>query len=51
MYFHLIISSLICICIILWASLVVSGKESTCQEGHVGLIPGSGRSPGEVILA
>ena len=23
------------------------GKESTCQAGDVGLIPGSGRSPGE----
>ena len=22
-------------------------KESTCNEGHLGLIPGSGRSPGE----
>ena len=25
----------------------LSGKESTCQTGDVGLIPGSGRSPGE----
>jgi len=25
----------------------LSGKESTCQAGEVGLIPGSGRSPGE----
>ena len=24
-----------------------SGKESACNEGVVGLIPGSGRSPGE----
>ena len=25
----------------------LSGKESTCNAGEVGLIPGSGRSPGE----
>ena len=25
----------------------VSGKESACQAGDLGLIPGSGRSPGE----
>ena len=25
----------------------LSGKESTCQAGDLGLIPGSGRSPGE----
>ena len=25
----------------------LSGKESTCQAGDVGSIPGSGRSPGE----
>ena len=25
----------------------LSGKESTCQAGDVGLIPGLGRSPGE----
>ena len=24
-----------------------SGKESTCNAGDLGLIPGSGRSPGE----
>ena len=34
----------------MWASLVApSGKESTCNagdSGDVGLIPGSGRSPG-----
>ena len=23
------------------------GKESACNEGNLGLIPGSGRSPGE----
>ena len=23
------------------------GKESACNAGHLGLIPGSGRSPGE----
>ena len=26
-----------------------SGKESTCNAGDPGLIPGSGRSPGEGI--
>ena len=26
----------------------LSGKESTCNAGDAGLIPGSGRSPGEV---
>ena len=25
----------------------LTGKESTCNAGHQGLIPGSGRSPGE----
>ena len=25
-----------------------SGKESTCKAGDMGLIPGLGRSPGEV---
>ena len=25
----------------------LSGKESTCQAGDMGFIPGSGRSPGE----
>ena len=25
----------------------LSGKESACNSGDVGLIPGSGRSPGE----
>ena len=24
-----------------------AGKESTCNAGNLGLIPGSGRSPGE----
>ena len=29
-----------------WASLVAQlVKESTCNAGHLGLIPGSGRSP------
>ena len=32
---------------ILWLSTWLSGKESTCQAGDSGLIPGSGRSPGE----
>ena len=27
----------------------LTGKESTCNEGDPGLIPGSGRSPGEGI--
>ena len=31
----------------LWASQWFSGKESTCQAGYVGLIPGLERSPGE----
>ena len=26
---------------------LLSGKESTCQAGDMGLIPGFGRSPGE----
>ena len=26
-----------------------AGKESTCNAGDLGLIPGSGRSPGEEI--
>ena len=25
----------------------LSGKEPTCQAGHMGLIPGLGKSPGE----
>ena len=29
------------------ASQVAYGKESACQAGDVGSIPGSGRSPGE----
>ena len=29
------------------ASLVLSGKESTCDAGDMGSIAGSGRSPGE----
>ena len=32
---------------ILWLSTWLSGKEPTCQAGDSGLIPGSGRSPGE----
>ena len=31
----------------LWAFPWLSGKESTCNSGEEGLIPGSGRSPGE----
>ena len=33
-----------------WASMVAQlGKESTCNAGEPGSIPGSGRSPGEGI--
>ena len=31
----------------IWASLWLSSKESTCNIGDVGSVPGSGRSPGE----
>ena len=31
----------------LWASLTSVGKESACNARDLGLIPGSGRSPGE----
>ena len=31
------------------ASWWLSGKESTCQAGDLGVIPGSGRAPGERI--
>ena len=30
-----------------WPPWWLSGKESACQAGNSGLIPGSGRSPGE----
>ena len=30
-----------------WASWWLSGKESACNVGDLGLIPGLGRSPGE----
>ena len=30
-----------------WLPKWLSGKESTCNGGDVGLIPGLGRSPGE----
>ena len=33
--------------LLLGASLGLSGKESACNAGGLGLIPGSGRSPGE----
>ena len=29
----------------MWLSWCLSGKESTCQAGDTGLIPGLGRSP------
>ena len=38
------IHELICLGLPWW----LSGKESPCQAGDLGLIPGSGRSPGEV---
>ena len=44
-------SSVICVITgqIRWETTisVLSGKESTCQAGHTGLIPGSGRSSGK----
>ena len=35
--------------LLVWASLVCrsAGKESACNEGDLGSIPGLGRSPGE----
>ena len=30
-----------------WLPRWLSGKESACSAGDAGLIPGSGRSPGE----
>ena len=33
--------------LLLGPSLGLSGKESACNAGDLGLIPGSGRSPGE----
>ena len=33
--------------LLLGASLGLSGKESACNAGDLGLIPGWGRSPGE----
>ena len=45
--FPLVTSSLL---LYLWDFLDSSvGKEPTCNEGHLGSIPGSGRSPGEGI--
>ena len=38
---------LFCILSLLWASLVAQCKESTCNARDTGVIPGSGRSPGE----
>ena len=32
---------------LIWASLVASGKASTCDAGDVGSIPGLRRFPGE----
>ena len=39
-----------CVCRQTWASLVARGKDSSCSTeaaGDLGLMPGSGRSPGE----
>ena len=36
-----------CVCIVLPGSSV--GRESTCNAGDPGLVPGSGRSPGTGI--
>ena len=36
-----------CVYICVGLPLCLSGKESTCNSGDAGLIPGSGRSPGE----
>ena len=37
-----------CMCLrLLCISLVLDGKESACNVGDTGSIPGSGRSPGE----
>ena len=33
--------------LIFWLPLWLRGKESTCNVGDLGLIPGLGRSPGE----
>ena len=34
----------VCVCVCVCSS---AGKESACGAGDLGLIPGSGRSPGE----
>ena len=34
-------------CALNWLPRWLGGKESACQEGNAGLIPGSGRSTGE----
>ena len=31
----------------IWTSLWIIGKESACNAGDLGLIPGLGKSPGE----
>ena len=31
----------------MWFPVVLDGKESVCNAGDLGLIPGSGRSPGD----
>ena len=38
---------LICLCLLQGFPNDSPGKESTCNAGDLGLIPGSGRSPGE----
>ena len=35
----------VCVCVCVWTS--PDGKESACNAGDLGLIPRSGRSPGE----
>ena len=46
---HLYMTTGLCMCICIWMGLPrwLSGNESACQAGHMGLIPGSGRSLGE----
>ena len=46
MYDMIYVYMCVCIYIYLWASRWLSGKESTCNAGDAGSIPGSGRSPG-----
>ena len=36
-----------CVCVCVYPSKLPSCKESACNAGDVGSIPGSGRFPGE----